>query len=133
MKGFVLLVIAVVMFLCEYLWVDVIKFNKALTCSNQDTYLCAMYIPPYESPYCCEGKSQNTILLKGDFSTGMGNKLVYIDTFDLKYIGKTLRQNNFVNRQRHSFASMINKHSKELRICIHLFYRSGIHRRSWGS
>ena len=106
----------------SHIW---IKLSKELTFSDHDTYLCALYIPPYESPYYSESTFENLkseiiafqsigkILLMGDLNARTGNDLDFIYPAGLKYI-ETLQQNTIVSTYRHTFDNILNKHGKEL-------------------
>ena len=105
-----------------YVW---LKLSKELMLSSQDIYLCAIYIPPYESPYYSEKtfetlksdiiefQSKGKILLMGDLNARTGNDPDYIDPCGLKYI-TALQQTTIVSRHRQTFDNVVNKHGKEL-------------------
>ena len=68
-----------------------LKINKEIGISETDTYLCAVYTPPIESPYYDEEylnnlhteishfQAQGNVLLCGDFNARTGTKYDYVD------------------------------------------------------
>ena len=95
-----------------------IKLNRLIGLSETDTYLCAVYTPPIESPYYDEEdvltlhteishfQAQGNVLLCGDFNARTGSKLDYIDPQGNKhvfgqsslYLTPTLRSRNNLDR-----------------------------------
>lgn len=75
-----------------------LKLNNQIGISTTDTYLCAIYIPPAESPYHDEEylnnihteisrfQAQGNVLLCGDFNARTGSEPDYIDPKGNQYI-----------------------------------------------
>lgn len=73
----------------HYLW---IKIKKGLILSEKDVFLCAIYIPPSESPYYTEDmfpelereanhfQAQGNVLICGDLNARTGTELDFTST-----------------------------------------------------
>ncbi len=78
-----------------HLW---LKIKKGIISTSQPVFLCAIYIPPLESPYFQEETFQNieqeishfqaqgNVLLMGDFNSRTGDKLDFIESQGSRFI-----------------------------------------------
>ncbi|KAI4885658.1 hypothetical protein NFI96_003646 [Prochilodus magdalenae] len=104
-----------------------IKLNRLIGLSETDTFLCAVYTPPIESPYYDEEdvhtlhteishfQAQGNVLLCGDFNARTGSKLDYIDPQGNKHVfGQSSLYLTPTLRSRNNLDRTTNKSGKEL-------------------
>ncbi len=87
-----------------HLW---LKIKKGIISTSQPVFLCAIYIPPLESPYFQEETFQNieqeishfqaqgNVLLMGDFNSRTGDKLDFIESQGSRFITGNNRFSSF--------------------------------------
>jgi len=75
-----------------------LKIKKGIISTSQPVFLCAIYIPPHESPYFQEEtfpnieqeishfQAQGNVLLMGDFNSRTGDKLDFIASQGTRFI-----------------------------------------------
>ncbi|KAG1932341.1 kinesin-like protein KIF13A [Pimephales promelas] len=99
--------------------------------TDEDMYLCATYIPPYESPYYNEDifptlqseivyfQSVGSVLLMGDLNARMGKEADYITSDGDKYINNShIYQRKHFTKARQNYDNTINRHGKQvLQLC----------------
>ena len=100
----------------NYIW---IKIHSNILENNRDVYLCAIYIPPSNSPYYAEEvfeellpstKSLGSVLICRDLNARTGREPDFINYEGNKHIFKhpPLYQ-TCINTQRQSYDSIVNK------------------------
>jgi len=108
-----------------------LKLQKELLCLDEDMYLCATYIPPYESPYYNEDifptlqseivyfQSLGSVLLMGDLNARTGKEADYITSDGDKYINNShIYQRKHFTKARQNYDNTINRHGKQvLQLC----------------
>lgn len=108
-----------------------IKLKRELLCLDEDLYLCATYIPPYESPYYNDDifstlqseiiyfQSLGSVLLMGDLNARTGKEVDYISSDGDKYInGSLIHQQKRHTKTRQNYDNTINRHGKQvLQLC----------------
>lgn len=114
-----------------------LKLHKEIGISETDTFLCAVYTPPVESPYYDEEyisslhteishfQAQGNVLLCGDFNARTGSKLDYVDPQGNKHVfGQCSPYLTPALRIRNSLDHSVNKSGKEL---VHLCRALGLY------
>ncbi len=108
-----------------YTW---LKIHKELLSSRKDIFLCAIYIPPSESPYYSEDtlstleeetshfQAQGNVLICGDLNARTGLQPDFTDTQGSKYINNklTVINNTFSHIHRNNHDHTVNKNGKDL-------------------
>ncbi len=108
-----------------YTW---LKIHKELLSSRKYIFLCAIYIPPSESPYYSEDifstleeetshfQAQGNVLICGDLSARTGLQADFTDTQGSKYINNklTVINNTFSHIHRNNHDHTVNKNGKDL-------------------
>ncbi len=107
----------------SHIW---LKINKHLTQTTKDVFLCAVYIPPSESPYYNEEifeslhseinhfQAQGSVLICGDLNARTGSLPDYTTDNGNNYIfGQSFPQNT-VNFPRNNSDEQVNKNGKLL-------------------
>lgn len=107
-----------------------LKLKREIVTSDQDIYLCAIYIPPTDSPYYCGDyfqtlqseilhfQSMGSVLPMGDMNARTGKEVDYIDSMGDKYLYNTeIPRHKFLNT-RQSYDCMVNSNGKQvLQLC----------------
>lgn len=122
----------------SHIW---IKLKKELTSSDLDIYLCAIYIPPNESPYYSDEifqtlqseilqfQSQGSILLMGDMNARTGREIDYIESQGYAFVSDVqINRNKQFERPRQNHDNILNKNGKQLlQLCksLGLFITNG--------
>ncbi len=105
-----------------------LKIHKELLSSRKDIFLCAIYIPPSESPYYSEDmfstleeetnhfQAQGNVLICGDLYARTGLQPDFTDTQGSKYINNklTVINNTFSHIHRNNHDHTVNKNGKDL-------------------
>ncbi len=108
-----------------YTW---LKIHKELLSSRKDIFLCAIYIPPSESPYYSKDmfstleeetnhfQAQGNVLICGDLNARTGLQPDFTDTQGNKYINNklTVINNTFSHIHRYNHDHTVNKNGKDL-------------------
>ncbi len=108
-----------------YTW---LKIHKELLSSRKYIFLCAIYIPPSESPYYSEDtlstleeetshfQAQGNVLICGDLNARTGLQPDFTDTQGIKYINNklTVINNTFSHIHRNNHDHTVNKNGKDL-------------------
>ncbi|XP_048053738.1 uncharacterized protein LOC125272717 [Megalobrama amblycephala] len=107
----------------SHIW---LKINKQLSQTTKDIFLCAIYIPPSESPYYNENifetlhsqinhfQAQGCVLICGDLNARTGSLLDYATENVNNYIFGQSFQQNKIHFSRTNSVSQINKNGRLL-------------------
>ena len=107
----------------KYIW---LKLEKELSLTDRELFICAIYIPPSESPYFSEDifltleteishfKAQGNVLICGDTNTRTGTLTDLIDPQVDKYITNGNISNTFTLPHRNNSDQFISKNGREL-------------------
>lgn len=103
-----------------------LKINNQLSQTTKDIFLCALYIPPSESPYYNENifetlhsqinhfQALGSVLVCGDFNARTGSLHDYTTDNGNNYIFGQSFQQNSVHLSRNNFDTQVNKNGKLL-------------------
>ena len=103
-----------------------VKLDKTFFNLDQDIFLCAINIPPRESPYfnsdifddlqndIAKYSSEGHILLTGDFNARTGCALDYVDVDNCIHVPGDIPSPLRALRRRKSFDSQINEHGQSI-------------------
>jgi len=107
----------------SHIW---LKINKQLSQTTKDIFLCALYVPPSESPYYNENifetlhnqinhfQAQGSVLMCGDLNARTGSLSDYTTDNGNNYIFGQSFQQNSVNLSKTNSDTQVNKNGRLL-------------------